>query len=42
MAEVAGHLGDVGFIEGRGHLRVHDHEFIDDQVRDERAYFMLF
>ena len=37
MAEVAGHLGDVRFIEGGDYLRVHDHELIDDEVRDERA-----
>ncbi len=35
MAEVAGHLGDVGLMEGGDNLGIHDHEFIDDQVRDQ-------
>ena len=42
MAEVAGHLGDVGFMEGGDHLGIHDHEFIDDQVRDQGADFVFF
>jgi hypothetical protein len=37
MAEVAGHLGDVGRIEDGDHLGIHDHEFIDNEVRDQRA-----
>ena len=42
MAEVADHLGDVGFMEGGDHLRVHDHDLIDDQVRDQRTDVMFF
>ena len=41
MAEVAGHLGDVGRIEDGDHLGIHDHEFIDNEVRDQRADIVL-
>ena len=39
--EVTDHLGDVGFVEGRDHLRVNNDRLIHDQVGNKLADLLL-